>query len=77
MCRSDRDMPKLAEIADQNHAISAEKGYMADSSTTASTTATTPDAITMICEQIQKLQRQMNELSEKSRRPQDFSRRRL
>jgi hypothetical protein len=77
MCISDRDMPKLAEIADQIHAISTEKRYIEASSTTASTTAITPDAITMICEQIQKLQRQMNELSEKSRRPRYFSRTRL
>jgi hypothetical protein len=60
MCISDRDMPKLAEIADQIYAIPAEKGYIVVSSTAASTTATTPDTITTICEQIQKLQRQMN-----------------
>jgi hypothetical protein len=77
MCIFDSDLTKLANIADQIHAIPAEKGYIAASSTTASTTATTPDAITTSCEQIQKLQRQLNEISEKSRRPRDFSRRRL
>jgi hypothetical protein len=45
MCISDRDMTKLANIADQIYAISAEKGYIAASSTTASTTITTPDTI--------------------------------
>jgi hypothetical protein len=52
MCISDRDMPKLADISDQIHAIPVEKGYITASFTKAPTTVVTPDAITMIYEQI-------------------------
>jgi hypothetical protein len=77
MCISDRNMPKLAKIADQIHAIPVEKGYIAASSTKAPITVVTPDVITMIYEQIKKLQMQMNKLIEKSRISRDLSRRRM